>query len=174
MSTEAPKVYAWWTPGGWEQRPGPAEYAPVEAADTDIDEAMKAAGYHRLTKLGDAGNFETDYEVSVSVNAPDQHLFVEMWGIDCQLCEFFVAAEHRAPFILDALPWMLATSAGTEIVNNLRAIRKTLVAFVRHGEGEGTIDEYGERTADDRRHADVVRRARQRAEAAAAAKAATP
>jgi hypothetical protein len=150
----------------------PAEYLPVLATEIDIYKAMEAAGYWRLAKLGNASDYETEFEILIFTHHEGRHLFVELWSGDYQACEFFVGMENRAPFMVEALPKLMHPLLSAEFAREMRAIRKTLVAFVRHGQGTDTISEEGDWTLDEERQEQRNRRAAAQRKAEAAAKAA--
>jgi hypothetical protein len=176
LSTEAPKLYAWWTPGGWENLPAPEPFPIPEQVTIGWDEAFSAAGYSTVIQAGDTSDYNTSTEVKVSVQT-DGHLHIAMWAVDTFLAEFFVAEAHRVSFIVDRLPTLLRDFAHHEAAIEMRRITKAILAFIRHGHGEDTIDEDGEFSRDDRIRAAeqrAHRRARETREAAEAAKAAKP
>jgi hypothetical protein len=145
-----PRQYSWWTPTRWERQPSPWQYRAVEEANIDLSEAMEAAGYTRVTTIGNAGDFVTEHEINVwSSGAPVGHYYVELWDGNAQLAEFFVASEYRVAFFIDKLPEIAGSFGQHELAAEARLLRRALVAFVRHGHGESTISEDGEQSYDD-------------------------
>jgi hypothetical protein len=167
--SERSKHWPWWTPAGWEHDPAPDEFLPTLAAD-DIAPALEGAGYIEIARIGNAGDFETSYEVSVYFNRHDKHLYVDVSGDLAMWCEFFVQDLHRAAFFVDKLPALIGTIGNLESSRELRLIRRALISFIRHGEGESTIDADGLWTFDEQREQRANLRRRREAEAAKAAK----
>ena len=62
---------------------------------------------------------------------------------------FFVAAEDQPEFFSTWYIGFIRDAAVTNHQCHLETIAKTLTAFVRHGHGEETIDEFGESSLDD-------------------------
>ena len=56
-----------------------------------------------------------------------------------------------AGFFLTEVPRLASVWAQAETARQLQTIAKTLIAFVRHGHGEDTIDADGSWSTDDRR-----------------------
>jgi hypothetical protein len=170
MSDETPKLRVWWTTDGrWEHHVPPDAWLAADAAETDFSDALRAAGYDILHKVGDSGDFITDVEIETWAHS-DGHLFVIISDCAGLLAEFFVSRIARVPFVVDKLPDLIRSFCIGDMLNELRTIRRAIVAWVRHGEGEDTIDQYGEATLDDRRRLNRLRQARRDAEIAKAAK----
>jgi hypothetical protein len=175
MSTETPNLYAWWTPDGWTQSDAPEAYSVADQAKTGFDQSLEANGYRMLHKIGDSGQFITDVDIEVREHT-DRHLYVGMGDCNGMLDEFFVAPQHHTPFMVDRFPGLIRDLASHEAASEWRTIRRAIVAFIRHGEGTDTIDEYGEYTFDDAKRAAADRRriAERKAAEERAAKAAKP
>ncbi len=165
----------WWTPEGWETRPPPQPWVIAtrqsEGERIDWRQAQRAAGYHEMCRFGDTDNYDTNADVKVYTCEQDQHLLIDVWACDYQLAEFFVSPHHRVPFMVDRLPQLVSALSSQLLHPNLaeevRKLRKAVIAFVRHGSGEHVIDDDGETSLDDRRRFNERRRAREQAEAAA-------
>jgi hypothetical protein len=142
------QLRAWWTSGGWERAPAPAQFQAADMEVGDFDRALEAADYHLMVQLG--GSLEL-YELKVWRSRTDQHCYVDLWDVEGEWSSFFVSSGHADAFIIDKLPMIMQALAAVQISDELRKIRRTLVAYVRHGQGTDTIDEYGEDTEDDTR-----------------------
>ncbi len=158
MPDDNSETVSWWTSEGWRRLPPPAEYAAYTSAGAEG--APKAFGYIQLAKFGDSDG-ETAVEVTISTVAEDVHLFVEIWTYDSLLAAVFVAKAHREPFIVDKLPSLLRDFGIADYPSDLSRIRNAITAFIRHGHGERTIDEYGFVSLDEgRRQDDRFRKSR--------------
>jgi hypothetical protein len=129
-----------------------------------VSEALKASGYYPMITFGDTDNYITNVSVSLHQHTPTKHFYVEVWGGDYQLVEFFVEPQFCAAFIVDKLP-SVVHSYGLQdhhtVVGELKALRKVFAAFVRHEHGTHVIDEEGDQTLEERRAADERWRRRQ-------------
>jgi hypothetical protein len=63
----------------------------------------------------------------------------------------FVRPEYVTGFFFTEAPKLISAWAQAETARQLQKIAKTLIAFVRHGHGEDTIDESGDYSEDDQR-----------------------
>jgi hypothetical protein len=164
---------SWWTPNGWVRSPPPPPFlASIELEDAQVwDEVLAKNGYNKLHQFGDSA-LETVIDVTVWRHA-DEHLIVAVSDCDRMLAEFFVSDVHSTQFIVERLPILL--SGYGLIETELSTIRKTLIAFVRHGHGVRTIDRYGEESLEEMdESAERWREAKAKRAAAERAKAETP
>ena len=178
MSAAEHQPMSWWTPEGWETRPPPEPWVIANSGEDGIDwrQARRAAGYHEMCRFGNTTDYETTADVGVFTCEHDQHLLVELWAADYQLAEFFVSPRHRVAFLVDRLPLLVSNLSSQmsypSVAEEVRKLRKGVIAFIRHGSGEHVIDDSGETSIDDRRRfAEQQRYEKQRKAAAAAAKA---
>ena len=110
------------------------------------ERGMSNGGYDILVRISDEVG---DLEGILCVRRhSDGHLWVEYCPA-CPMVEFAVASTDAAAFVVDRLPTMLlAAEAGLQTYA-LQTLSRAVVAFVRHGQGRDTIDEYGTETLDD-------------------------
>jgi hypothetical protein len=136
----------------------------------DDADRLKAAGYDYGAAQGE--EFETAFELEAWCFTPKEgdqdlsHYMVQVGDWSMILAQFFVEAAHADMFF--ASWWMeaVARSNAGRMAEMSARMAAAVVAFVRHGHGEDTIDEYGGTTLDDaRRHANA--RARRSAAKAA-------
>jgi hypothetical protein len=64
---------------------------------------------------------------------------------------FFVRAEGVGAWSLDGYLKLVQAYVQVEQADALSRLSKSVIAFIRHGHGEDTIDEYGEWSEDDHR-----------------------
>lgn len=161
MTDDNSATVSWWTPDGWIQESTPPQFAAYE---TSKEGGPEAFGYRKLQQFGDAD--QTTVEIIISFQA--DHWLVEIWSIETRLCVLFVRPVHYAVFVVDKLSALLRDFGIIDYPSELSRIRKAVIAFIRYGHGERTIDEDGYSSRDD----DI--RLQQRMARARAAKAATP
>ena len=146
----------WWSQAGIDMGPKPPGYPDKPPTEEWMDEA----GYEKVLSLGDERCLEEDINVVIwafgGFRSADHHLIVNVSSVYAELTEFFVNRENSAAFYLVKLPELSNLVSATSLGDNVRRIRKTIVAFARHGQGKRTIDEEGEDSLDD------VERARER------------
>jgi hypothetical protein len=135
----------------------------VTVPSGDWLEILAAAGYEDQADAGE--QFETAFELEAWRFAPKdgdpdpEHYMVQVGDWTMILTQFFVAVTDADAFF--ATWWMdaVARSNAGRVAEMSSRVAKALVAFVRHGHGEATIDEYGDTTLDDtRRYTDARRR----------------
>jgi len=103
-----------------------------------------------VVTIGDTVNYETVLGVVINQH-DDGHLLVEIDTTDRTATTFFVAEKHAAAFWIDKMPQLTAMVAQSSQTEEMQRIRKTIVAYVRHGKGTSTIDEEGEIALDEAR-----------------------
>lgn len=160
---------AWWSPSTITMAPPPEAWATyLVLEDLDESKAMKSVGYD----LAASPRYDDDDIYCLFVwKHDDGHLFVEMRDfLDREMMLFFVQPHHAPAFFMEKLPVLLKMINDSAISMQLRRIATTLTAFVRHGEGEMTIDESGLVSRDEylrrREKREVRRREKREAEAA--------
>jgi hypothetical protein len=138
----------WWTPQGFVIQDAPAAYlATQEQPDGDWRKILASAGYARLTSIA---NEEFDLlKIYVYSHSATGHLFVEIWNEYECLSHFFVTQQFENVFFATWYLEFVRTIAQIEQAKQIKAIAKSLTAFVRYGHGVDTIDEYGEQSYDD-------------------------
>lgn len=161
MNTEAD----FWTPDGWRRGPMPDE-AQVVFKQTDVvwSEALEAGGYYKMVTFGDADNYNTITSLNLYQHTKSKHLYVEIWGGDYGLVEFFVEPLFRTAFVVDKLSVLVRDFGWQDdeaVVSELKHLRKVFAAFVRHEHGTHVIDEDGDQTLEERRAAEERWRRRQ-------------
>jgi hypothetical protein len=134
-----PEKATWWTPEKYLQSPKPPAFARLDESDESGDwgEILKAAGYDLETSYG--GEFDP-LQVRVHRHRDEGHLLVDLWDVNMSLSTFFVAPRHRDAFFATFYPQFLQAAALSMQAESLRQIAKTFTAYVRHGQGTGTID----------------------------------
>ena len=145
----------WWTASGWQKKAAPEVYRDMFLkAETDWEKLLQETGYKSRAYYG--GKFDPlqikVYECRTEEHPyPVLHLFVEIWdeseGQNVSL--FFVEAEDEKIFFATWYPNFLKEAAALQQAIALERIAKTLTAFVRHGHGDDTIDEFGHQSYDD-------------------------
>ena len=91
------------------------------------------------------------------------HLVVEVISEEHYVSyPWFVEARWASACLASELPRLMAQYSAAEGDLSLNLLDKTIRAFVRHGQGERTIDEYGGTTLDERRREMEYDRARRR------------
>lgn len=159
-----PATRSWWSPAGWTQAPGPGPfegtlYSDVPDDGSDWDTELRRAGYMR-----EGGMVPDESEISsagyIAVYRHTDHLAVETSDLNGQTALFFVAGKDIAAFRTTLLPPMVQAAATAWMAEEMRLIRRTFVAFVRHGHGESTVDEDGTQDRDERLREMASQRAR--------------
>lgn len=154
-------LVAWWSQAGVTMGPKPPQYPDEPPAE----DWMEKAGYAKVLTLGDSGCLETDISLDVQAfrnfRSNDHHLIVTIWSIEAELTEFFVNRENSAAFYLMKLPELAAMISAEPLIDNVRRIRKAVVAYARHGQGRRTIDEEGEVSLDQEERSRERRRRRE-------------
>lgn len=144
------RTAAWWTPTGWQESPEPPAFASIPPESTDWADTLAQAGYASVTALEDIG--PESYGVAVYSNdLADMHLYVELSDVMGLWTSFFVSRIDRPAFFVDKFPALSQMLRHTAIADDIAVIRTALIAYIRHGEGESTIDPHGWETLDDRR-----------------------
>lgn len=142
-----PTLRAWWSPAGWTEAPEPDAYKQAENDTRDPVEALLAAGYFRQGPEAPEGSeFSAAGELCIYKHA--DHLYVEVYDSRGST-EFFVAARDDAAFRMTLLPPMLQAMAAVWQADELRIIRRAIVAFVRHGHGSDVISASGHESRDE-------------------------
>lgn len=148
----------WWTPQGFIFQDPPPAYIAAWGNGTDWAECLKGAGYEAIASYGQGD--APDLEVRVYWHNTEAHLFVDVWNWDCGLSDFFVAEQFRNAFFASWYVEFLRSAAQIQQAVHVAMIAKSLLAFVRHGHGTRTIDEYGDESYEERvrREEDWLRR----------------
>jgi len=147
MTQKPDETVPWWTQAGTILGPPPAAFANLPDTGVWLP-ALHDAGYEQIVTLGDTSNYETVLGV-VIYQHEDKHLMVEIETTDRTATTFFVARENAAAFWIDKMPQLTAMVAQASQTEEIQRIRKTIVAYVRHGSGTLTIDEEGEVSRDE-------------------------
>lgn len=157
----AGKAVCWWTQNGWCWDSPPDAYVQWLADEGDYANAARRAGY---TMLISGFPPEDEYSVagSITVWQHAAHLLVERWDCDTRNVAFFVAHADIPAFRSTLLPQMMQAQAAIWQAEEMRRLRRVFTAWVRHGAGERTVDEYADRDRDERAH-EAEAAARQRA-----------
>jgi hypothetical protein len=143
------ETVSWWTPQCWLQLPEPEKWRLANSIEGALDSARIASGYRKAHTFGDEVGTNA---VEVTIwRCADEPTVVELWDIGEQLTEFFVEQQHLAAFMVDKLPKIISAFATADAAARLDDIRTAIIAFIRHGHGETTINETGTHTLDDRR-----------------------
>ena len=164
-ATPPPGPATWWTPQGFillQDAPPAFQTAQGAPAGSYWDKALADAGY---TDAGCApltaseNNFSCGPKIKIYNHGAEDHLYVEVCGEYRSLSNFLVAEQHQDVFFATWYVEFARSVAQIEQAQQIAAIAKTLVAFVRHG--VDTIDEYGTTSYDDdvKREARLARRA---------------
>ena len=145
MKTEPVK---YWTPSGFTSGAEPPAYTAVTSGDeTDWAKSLTENGYEKWEEIGEEFDL---VQVEIWRHKEDGHLLVEQYVSYCGTYEMFlVASEHVTEFFFIEIPRLMNSWAQAKIARQQQKIAKTLIAFVRHGHGQETIDEYGEQSLDD-------------------------
>jgi hypothetical protein len=149
----------WWTPQGFVfQDPPPAFLATCEPG-SDWGKWLKDAGYESIASCGEEKECP-QLEVRVYRHRKEAHLFVDVWNWNGGLGDFFVTEQFKTVFFATWYVEFVRGIAQIEQAEQIMAIAKSLVAFVRHGHGRSTIDEFGLESYDEaeRREEDWRRR----------------
>jgi hypothetical protein len=147
MNEQSSKTETWWTPDGWHQDAAPASYSATEK-ETDYEKALTLAGYQRWAQYG------TEFDqLQISLYRGDRHWLVDISNETGGLGIFFVAQAYESAFFATWYAQFLQDAALVNGYDPLCRIAKTLTAFVRHGHGAETIDEFGHMDKDDKRAA---------------------
>lgn len=163
MNTEAD----FWTPDGWRRGLLPDEAQGVFGCTGDWHKALEDGGYYKAVIFGDTDNYNTLVSLNLYKHTKAKHLYVEIWGGDYGLTEFFVESLFCTSFIVDKLPAIVqgyGLQDDAAVVTELKALRKVFAAFVRHEHGTHVIDEEGDQTLEERRAAEERWRQRRRME----------
>ena len=160
----------WWTPAGYETAALPPSF--VQACKMDNDQQdwnadMRSAGYEALDSNDPEGS---SYGVKAwRYRATRPHLLVELWDFNGQLAVMCVEWRYQAAFLFDKWPALLRNQRGIEEASPTKAI----IAFIRHGHGESTINEEGTENFEERQ-ARLDLQAHRKAQRDKAKKAAAP
>jgi hypothetical protein len=122
-------------------------------AQDDWYGVMKENGYHKMIVFGDTDNYHTSVSMSLHQHTPTKHLYVDVWGQDYCLAEFFVEPLFCAAFIVDKLPSLVhgyGLQDDNPLVGEMKLLRKAFAAFVRHEHGTHVLDEEGDETLEER------------------------
>ena len=130
----------WWTPQGFTTGEPPAAYAELRGSRRE----PKEVGYELIIQPRDEFS-----DLQVMIYTHKDHLHVQVWNHDCALSEFFVARSDEDLFFATWYVEFRRSAAQVNQAECLERIARTLTAFVRHGHGEDTIDEFGEESRDD-------------------------
>jgi hypothetical protein len=137
----------WWTGDAWVKGSEPEPFASMQEIS---DETLSEAGYDSVI----FGEEAWPYTIEVHDNADAKHLLVVL---DCPhvkwLTTFFVSHSNLAAFYVDKLPSMVSAFAANAGAEATQRLTKAIIAFIRHGHGESTIDEFGAQTLEERRAA---------------------
>jgi hypothetical protein len=145
----APKEMSWWSPLGWKRQAPPPSYVEVFDSEELLTEARGKAGYEEVGPRVEDDGTQLEYKL---FKHTDGHLVVELYDGGSCIAEFFVADEDVAPFFVEKYPSLIAATVSAEKISNERALLKTLIAFVRHGHGKNTIDQFATEDSDDHDH----------------------
>jgi hypothetical protein len=143
---------SWWTPQGFVRREMPPAFRAFleNGNDDDWERGLADAG-HEKRHLFSNGKFP-GLEIRIYRHwlGMESHLYVAVGdtndgssGYRC-LSEFFVSERDVNAFFASWYVAFVRSAAQSEQAESIARIAKTLVAFVRHGHGTDTIDEYGE------------------------------
>lgn len=138
-----PEVMSWWSPAGWTRQAPPEPF--VKASVADLPSVWEEEGYSRVLMMDDD---ESWLNYSLWRNK-DGHLHIQVWTGETCVEEFFVRGPDVAAFCVEKLPSMLNGAAALSGIERDRRLLKTLIAFVRFGHGEDTIDDMGHNDRDD-------------------------
>lgn len=139
-----------WSPDGWVSEPGNMpDHLGMTAEDTDQSSTLERLGWEEIEGPDDP----VSYGLHVHRNDATSELLVEIWGVTHRLTSFFVAARHADIFMATEFLRMRVALAQIRGEHLRGGMVKAQIAFIRHGHGEGTIDEDGEMNLEDRRRA---------------------
>lgn len=148
-----PATRSWWSPAGWSQAPGPEPFeatlfSDVPSDSSDWDTELRRAGYFR-----EGGVVPDESEISsagyIAIYRHSDHLAVETSDLNGGTSLFFVKGENIAAFRAVLLPPMVQAAAAAWMAEEMRIIRRALVAFVRRGHSTDTINEDGTQDRDE-------------------------
>ena len=141
------------------------DFSSEEIGDRSWKSILKKVGYEPIFWwTGYFEKAETQSEVGAYLHA-DGHLAVEV-STDEHLHQhrFFAEARWAPACIATELPRCVNVLASIEAAQATVHLDRTVRAFVRHGQGERTVDEWGYQTLDERRReAERYRALKQRA-----------
>ena len=147
---------SWWTPTGWAWAKAPKNYQTMidNPSETDWSSELRCAGYvdkYQTESRLEGNRYEFDvwqhYKPDIHLHPGlEVHLYVGIGDAHGGLSEFFVRAEHIAPFWCDKFPELIRA----EHESNRPDLAKAIVAWVRHGHGEAVIDQWGEENHEER------------------------
>jgi hypothetical protein len=146
----------WWTTTGWRKKAEPKVYANMSLeGNSDWEKLLKKTGYRLRTHCG--GRIYDPFSIKIYEyrNSADKvrHLLVVIYNEDGRLLSlFFVDHEDQMIFFADWYSSFVKEIAVLQQAEMLQRIAKTLVAFVRHGHGCGTIDENAQRSFDNQQN----------------------
>jgi hypothetical protein len=160
MNDEIKDLKTWWKAGDFLLAPAPCAYSSLPAGNIpNWPSALKNAGYTNFAHYGD--EFDP-LSVKVWRYQPENHLLVEIWNESNGLSLFFVAAPDSDMFFAT---WYVSFVRDATVARQrdvFDRIAKILIAFVRHGHGPDTIDEYGDESLDEYEHRREREKAKQK------------
>ena len=142
-----------WTPDGWRRAPLRDDARELMSAQGDWNEALKVNGYNEWATFGGDDPYTTTNSLKLYRHDETKHLYIEVWGGDYCLAEFFVERNFITPFIVDRLPDLVrgyGLQDDQAVVAEMKLLRKVFAAFVRHEHGTHVVDEDGEETMEER------------------------
>ncbi len=146
--SEDQRVVSWWTPEGWITALEPLAYTKAITSEKVMSNWYGVLTQEGFVQLEGYGDKNDRHQISVWKSG-DGELYVTLSGITESFASFFVGAVYRDAFYADRYPKLVLAAAAAMQADALKVIAKTLLAFVRHGQGRTTIDEFGWRSADD-------------------------
>jgi hypothetical protein len=135
----------WWTVEGFSKAAKPEVFSTLPKTGV-VDEILKAAGYKCGLRYG--GEFDA-LQLEIYRHKIERHLLVYINNEDGGLAFFFVSLDDTAAFFATWYPQFLTNASLVAQRDKLERIATTLTAFVRHGHGLETIEEYGDRSQAD-------------------------
>jgi hypothetical protein len=159
---ESDKQATWWRAGRFVRAEEPEAFTRSWTSKiNNWEKSLEDVGYMRIHSYG--GESEL-LSIKVWWHRQQEHYLLDVSYNSDGISVFFVSAEDQPEFFATWYVGFIRDATVTNQGRHLETIAKTLTAFVRHGHGEETIDEYGESSLDDdRRRFEEFERERQEA-----------
>lgn len=142
-----PAMVTWWTPLGWETDIEPPAYTAFRASPGTESDYQENGYKVQIPAFPPADEYSAAGALVVWRHA--DHLMVSMWDRDQEGSVFFVVRPWIAAFRATELPRLMQAMAAVWQAEEVRVLRRAVVAFVRHGQHESTIDEMGTMDRDE-------------------------
>jgi hypothetical protein len=153
----------YWTPAGIVMDEPPPAYAALwnDETETDWEKLLDKHGYEPKGRIGQEFSL---INVIIWRQQEDELLMVEhdIAGGYPDIT-FFIRADDVGAWSLDGYIKLVQASAQADQAAALSRLSKSIIAFIRHGHGEDTIDEYGDWSLDDQIQVRELRELRARA-----------